>query len=291
MDYRLQDRTIQYGRDRLMARTFLATGMAGTGKTTFALADASPENPVAYKGMEPGGFDRAATRLRLSEGSVVNDYYPAPENELETLLAGIPTLGGKGGLKADFHYQLDGWSEILNRLVTGMMASSRAGQRPVFDTATRFWLIVRNAYEEMVQKATGAEAESIGQLRYTWPNKVHMQVHEFPIKYGLDVVWISHETQVWNTDPPQYKPDCWKELEGMVDVSLKFFIRDRKPIARITKGAEVGMTVKDLEVEEPTLKKLNALLDVVAILEAEDEEVERDAEALLIQAKIRGLYA
>ncbi len=269
-----------------MPRTYLCSGLAGAGKTTFAIADASPEHPVAYKGMEPGGFERAAKRLRLGEGSVINDYYPAPENELETLLAGIPRVGQGGGLKADFHYKLDGWVEILNRLVTGMMASSKAGQRPVFDTATRFWLIVRNAYEEMVQKAVSKEAESIGQLRYTWPNKVHMQVHEFPIKYGLDVIWIAHETSVFGSDPPIYKPDCWKELENMVDVSLKFFVRDRKPIARIDKGAEVGMVLKGLEVEEPTLSKLSTILDTAGALEAEGEDVPRDSAQLLTMGEI-----
>lgn len=271
-----------------MARTYLASGPAGSGKTTFALADATPENPVAYKGMEPGGFDRAAKRLRLSEGAVINDYYPIPE-ELDALLSAMPTLGGKGGLKADLSYQLDGWVDVLNKLVTGMMASSKAKQRPVFDTATRFWLILRNAYEEMVQKATGKDAESIGQLRYTWPNKVHMQVHEFPINYGLDVIWIAHETTVFNSDPPIYKPDCWKELEGLVDVALKFRVAGNVPTARIDKGAEVGMSVRGMEIEYPTLKKVNAILDVVSLLDAEEEPYEKDAESLLVQAKLRGL--
>ncbi len=272
-----------------MARTYLASGPAGTGKTTFALADATPEHPVAYKGMEPGGFDRAAKRLRLSEGAVINDYYPIPE-ELDALLMAMPALGNSGGLKADFKYQLDGWAQLLNSLVTGMMQSSKAHQRPVFDTATRFWLILRNAYEELVQKATGKEAESIGQLRYTWPNKVHMQVHEFPINYGLDVVWIAHETTVFGSDPPVYKADCWRELEGLVDVALKFMVRQNKPIARIDKGAEVGMSVRGIEIEYPTLYKVNAILDVVGELDAEAEEYEKDAEYLLNVAKIRGLY-
>lgn len=272
-----------------MSRTWLLSGPAGTGKTTFALADATPEQPVAYKELEPGGFRRAATRLNLSEGAVVVDSYPTPTQELLTLLAGVPELGSKGGLKADFSYQLDGWQELLNNLVSGMMKTSQAGQRPVFDTATRFWLIVRNCYEEMVQKATGADIEKIAQLRFTWPNKVHLQVHEFPIAYGLDVIWIAHETTVFNSDPPIYRPDCWKELEGQVDCSLRFRVADNKPVARITKGAEVGMVLQGLDVVEPTLGKLNAILDVAGLLEADHEEVPKDSGTLLNLAKLRGL--
>lgn len=274
-----------------MARTYLCTGPAGTGKTTFALADASPEHPVAYKGMEPGGFDRAAKRLKLGEGAVINDYYPAPESELENLLIGTPELWASGGVKPELNYNLAGWQELLGKIVSGMMASSKMHQRPVFDTATRFWLIVRNAYEESVQGLPAVEIDKLGQKKFTWPNKVHMQVHEFPLAYGLDIVWIAHETQVFNSDPPVYKPDCWKELEGMVDVSLKFTIKDRKPVAKITKGASVGMTVMGLEIVEPTLGKLNALLDVVDQLEYEGEEVPRDSEMLLSLAKLRGLIA
>lgn len=272
-----------------MARSYLCWGPAGTGKTTFAIADSTPEHPVAFKGMEPGGFERAAKRLKFGEGAIINDYYPTPENELLTLLAGTPEVGGKGGLKADFSYNLDGWTQLLNDLVTGMMTSSKAGQRPVFDTATRFWLIVRQAYEEMCQKATGADVEKLGQLKFTWPNKIHMQVHEFPMQYGLDIIWIAHESTVFNSDPPIYKPDCWKELEGMVDVSLRFMVRNNKPVARIDKGGEVGMTVRGMEVEEPTLAKLNSILDVVGVLESEGEEVTKDANLLWNLAKMRGL--
>lgn len=274
-----------------MARTFLLWGPAGTGKTTFALEDATEQNPVAYKELEPGGFRRAARRLKLSEGAVQVDTYPTPMQELETLLAGIPELGGKGGLKADFNYKLDGWVEVLNSLVRSTMQTSQAGSRPVFDTATRFWYIVRQAYEEMVQKATGADVEMIGQLKFTWPNKIHLQVHEFPIAYNLDVVWISHEATMFNSDPPIYKPDCWKELEGMVDCSLRFRIVNNKPVARITKGAEVGMTLRGVDVEEPTLRKLNTVLDTAAILHDEGEPLERirDVGYLLSQGKLRGL--
>ncbi len=273
-----------------MARTYLLWGPAGSGKTTFALADATPEHPVAYKGMEPGGFDRAAKRLRLNEGAVINDYYPFPEKELLNLLNGSPELWASGGVKPDLSYKLEGWEELLGRIVSGMMTSSKMKQRPVFDTATRFWLIVRNAYEESVQDLSAAEIDKLGQKKFTWPNKVHTQVHEFPLAYGLDVIWIAHETTVFGSDPPVYKADCWKELEGSVDVVLRFSVKDRKPVAKITKGAEVGMTVKDLEVIEPTLGKLNALLDVVAELEAEGTEVERDTEYLLATASNRGLY-
>lgn len=272
-----------------MSRTFLCWGPAGTGKTTFALADATPESPVAYKELEPGGFRRAASRMRLSEGAVAVESFPTPMQELETLLSGIPTLGGKGGLHSDFSYKLDGWIELLNNIVHSMMATSKAGQRPVFDTATRYWYIIRQAYEEMVQKATGAESEKIGQLKFTWPNKIMLQTHEFPMNYGLDVVWIAHQDTVFNSDPPIYKPDCWKELPGMVDVSLQFRIQNNKPVARIDKGAESGIALRGLDIEEPTLSKVNTILNVAEALAAEGEEIEKNTDYLLAQGKLRGL--
>ncbi len=273
-----------------MARTWLLWGPAGTGKTTFALADATPENPVAYKELEPGGFRRSARRLNLHEGAVDVQKYPTPNQELETLLSGVPELGGKGGLKADFNYKLDGWVELLNDVVMSTMSTSKAGQRPVFDTATRFWYLIRQGYEEMVQKATGADIDKIGQLRFTWPNKIHLQIHEFPLAYDLDVIWIAHEGTVFNSDPPVYKPDCWKELEGLVDVSLRFRIVNNKPVARIDKGAEVGMTLRGLDIPEPTLAKLNTILDVAPLLEEEGDVANiRDVDYLLAQGQLRGL--
>lgn len=272
-----------------MPRTHLPWGPAGSGKTTYALADATPQAPVTYIELEPGGFRRSAGRLRLSEGAVEVVSCPTPLQELETLLAGIPTLGNKGGLHADFSYKLDGWVETLNTIVYAVMNAAKSGHRPVIDTGTRFWYIVRQAYEEMVQKATGKAGEEIGQLKYTWPNKLHLQVHEFPIAYGLDVVWIAHQDTVFNSDPPIYKPDCWKELPGMVDVSLQFRIAGGVPTARIDKGAESGLTLRNLDIPYPTVKRVNQILDVVPILEVEGEEVPRDAEALITLAKLRGL--
>ncbi len=273
-----------------MARTYLLYGPAGTGKTTFALADATPESPAFYAELEPGGFRRSAPRLRLAEGAVSVHSYPTPMQELANLLEGIPSLGGRGGLHSDLDSQLEGWHSLLNDVVSGMMQAVKAGQRPVFDTATRYWYIIRQAYEEMVQKA-GAKAESIGQLKFTWPNKIMLQTHEFPIAYGLDVIWIAHQDTVFNSDPPIYKPDTWKELPNMVDVVLKFSVSGSVPVARIVKGAESGMALQNLDIPEPTLYKVNGILDVVAELEREGESYDRDAEYLLGLAEMRGLYA
>ncbi len=272
-----------------MARTYLLWGPAGSGKTTFALRDATLTEPVWYAELEPGGFRRAASRMTLAEGEVLVSTYPTPMQELENLLAGIPSLGGKGGLHSDLDSQLEGWQELLNNVVSGMIQAVKSGQRPVFDTATRYWYIIRQAYEEMVQKA-GAKAESIGQLKFTWPNKIMLQSHEFPLAYGLDVIWIAHQDTVFNSDPPIYKPDTWKELPNMVDVVLRFRVENSVPVARIVKGAESGMALQNLDIPEPTLYKCNAILDLVATLEREGETYERDAEYLLNVAKIRGLY-
>lgn len=272
-----------------MSRSYLCWGMAGTGKTTFALADATPANPVTYFELEPGGFRRAATRLNLSEGAVQVEKFPTPDKELQTLLEGIPTLGSKGGLHSDLSYKLEGWTELLNDLVRGFMKAAQEGKRPILDTATRFWYIIRQAYEQMVQNATGKDSESIGQLRYTWPNKIMLQCHEFPLKYDLDVVWIAHQDTVFNSDPPIYKPDTWKELPGMVDVSLQFKKQGNIPVARIDKGAESGMVLNNLEIQYPTLSKLNKILDLVPLLEREGQPVPLDAELLVNLATMRGL--
>lgn len=270
-----------------MARTYLLSGPDGSGKTTFAVADATPDSPVAYKGMEPGGFERATKRLKLGEGAILNEYFPPPEDELENLLGGIPLISGGG--KVDFRYELDGWVKLLSDIANSMMASSKVGQRPVFDTATRLWLIIRNAFQEMCQKTTAADFEKLDQQKYTWPNKVHMQMHEFPYKYELDVIWVAHQDTVFRSDPPVYKADCWRELPGMVDVHLVFTIENGVPVGRIDKGAEVGMTVRGLKIPEPTLSKVNSILDVVGVLEAEGLEVPKDSGELLVLAGMRGL--
>lgn len=271
-----------------MSRTFLLWGVAGTGKTTFAIEDATPDEPVWFAELEPGGFRRAARRLKLPEGAVQVESYLTPQGELQSLLDAIPLVSSGG--KVDIRYDLEGWLELLNRIVTDMMKTTQAGLRPVFDTGTRWWLIVRNAFQEMVQKATAAEYEKLDQQKYTWMNKVHLQVHEFPVAYDKDVIWIAHRDTVFRSDPPVYKPDCWKELPGMVDVSLEFRLVGNVPTARIDKGDEVGMTLLNLNIPYPTLRKVNAILDVTSILENEGEEFDKDAESLLIAAQMRGLY-
>lgn len=271
-----------------MARSYLLWGPAGTGKTTFAIADATPEQPAWYAELEPGGFRRAARRLKLDEGAIQVESYLTPQGELESLLDALPILSTGG--KVDIKYDLEGWTELLNRIVSDMMKATRQGQRPIFDTATRWWLIVRNAFQQMTQQVSGPDFDKLDQQKYTWPNKVHLQVHEFPIAYNQDVIWVSHQDAVFRSDPPVFKPDCWRELAGMVDVSLQFRIVGDVPTARIDKGAEVGMTLRNLDIPYPTLKKVSAILDVTSVLEDEGEIVEKDAEALLDVAKMRGLY-
>lgn len=269
-----------------MSRSYLLYGPSGTWKSSFPLVDATPEHPLSYHEIEAGGFDRAARRLRLSEGAVLLHRHPQPFNNLEQIGAIVKT--NSGNAMPQLQYELDGWVDMFSGYANTFMADVKAGMTPVTDTATRLWLVCRNFYNELVQKA-GAKADSLGQLKYTEPKSIHLSLLEFPKAYGVDSVWIAHEERVFGSDPPVYQADCMAEVPNNVDVTLRFKLVQNQGVATIMKGGEAGSLV-GLEIPQPTLKKVNAILDVVALMEAEGEPYEHDAEDLLTQAKLRGLF-
>ena len=271
-----------------MARSYLFWGQSATWKTSAALLDATPEHPVSYQELEAGGFRRATDRLDIPEGAIYLRQHKRPFDGLEQIGSIIKT--NAGNVMPQLKYELDGWVDMFSSFTRSYTDDIRAGRRPVVDTATRCWLMLRQFYNEMVQKATaGRDADNLGQMKFTTPNDLMLQLLEYPKAYDIDSVWIAHEEREFGSDPPIYKADTMKEVPNNIDVSLRFKLVSNKGVATFTKGGEVGDLV-GLEVPEPTLRKFNAILDIYPVLLKEDGEVEKDADYLISQATLRGLY-
>lgn len=308
-----------------MARTYLLWGTKGTWKTSFALEEASEHCPVSYHELELGGFKRAAARLGLDPKNLPGWFrlhqYRTPVPELESM--GTVILSSKGNPMPQLRYDLTGWTDIIADFNGNYMQDCKDGYRPVTDTQTRLWLAQRQAYEQQIQEATsGGDSAKLDRLKYTTPNSRMTGATEFADSYDLDAIFISHEKQVYNSDPPIYVPDTWGEAETAVDVSLRFRLAGGKGIARVDKGSEAGGLV-GLDIPEPTLGKVNTILDnaamlvnkytgipglpikdidlllntekvgmlitLAASLRAEDEEIPTDLDTLMTLAKLRGL--
>ncbi len=249
-----------------MSRSHLWYGPNGTGKTHAALKGASTDEPTAYFEWEPSGFRRGAAGLNLNEGSVAVHKFRVPTPELESLGEVKVTAAGNAMPQVSFH--LEGWVECISEFNQKFTAACKAGQRPVVDTVTRLWLAQRQAFEQQVQDATGKDAEKLSQLKFTMPNARMIGMAEYAERYDLDIILISHEDTVFNSNPPIAKPDTMKELPNLVDVVLRFRIVGNRPVATITKAAEGGMDLVGMEIEEPSLIKVNALLDSAAAIRA-----------------------
>lgn len=278
-----------------MARSYLLYGPAGTRKTSFVLIDAEPAHPISFHELEAGGFDRAAKRLRLSEGAVLLHRHPQPFNNLDQISQMALGMAGPqvdktkaGNAMPQLVYELDGWVDMFSKFNLAFQTDIRAGMIPVIDTATRLWLNCRNFYNELTEKMK-ANTDNLGQLKFTEPKSIHLSLLEFPKAYGVDSVWIAHEEREFGSDPPKFKADCMAELPNNVDITLRFRLSSNGAVAEVMKGGEAGNLV-GMEIPEPTLKRVNAIFDVVGVLDAEGEPYEKDADVLLDHAKLRGLF-
>ncbi len=267
-----------------MSRIHLWFGPNGTGKTGCALSGATPESPVGYSEWEPGGFKRGASGLGLNEGSVLVHKFRVPATELEQM--GEVKTGASGNLQPQLAYKLSGWMEVIQEFTSAYMDDCKSGRRPVIDTATRLWLAERLAFDQQVQDATGKDAEKLGQLKYTAPNARMISIAEYAERYDLDLILIAHEDTVFNSNPPQPKADTMKELENLADVVLRFRIVNSLPCATIWKAADGGMQLKGMEIMEPSLEKVNLLLDCAAALRRAGVPMPDDAGQVISQGRM-----
>lgn len=243
-----------------MSRVGFIIGDNGTGKTTLALSGATVANPANHFEFDVGSLDRAAAGLGLSEGSIVSRSYYAPLTNI--LEQGRISVGNSGISPATVHV-LAGWKEQFWQFVQDFLASLSNPGYPVLDTETKMWLMTRQGFLQEVQEAAGPERERLNTLQYTEPNARHSQLIEAARMKNRDLLMIAHEKEEYRGDKPTGKmiPDGFKEVASMSDYVLRLVIRDRHPVAIFLKAGAGGLELLDREIEEPTLEKVNAVLD------------------------------
>ena len=249
-----------------MSRVFLMMGESGTGKTTCAL---SGPKPINYYEFDAGSLERASAGLKLSEADIIPRYYYSPLTNL--LDPGKISVGERGGIAPATVHKLEGWRELFWQFVADYLTALNGPGYPVIDTATKLWLCIRQAFLQEVQEAAGPEKERLNQLQYTEPNARHSQIIEAAKIKGKDLILLSHEKEQYLNDKPtgQIVPDGFREVSNMADCSLRFKLRDKKPVATIFKAGTGGLELLGMEIVEPTLDKLNTLLDAATTLRRE----------------------
>ncbi len=257
-----------------MARTWLVSGAAGTGKTTFAL---SGEGIVDFYEFDPGSFDRSV--IGLQEGKVNLHKFPPP---LTNLIRPEKTSTINPAVPISVH-QLEGWSEMWWEFVSYYLPALKGDGYPVIDTETKLWLCIRQGFLQEVQEATGTERERLNSLAYTEPNARYSQVVTAPKIKGKDLVLLAHEKEVWVNDKPtgQFAHDGYKEAPNLSDCSLRFTLKDKKPLATIVKAGTGGLELIGREVVAPTLPMMNAILDAASKLRSLHMELPEDNDALV----------
>lgn len=268
-----------------MSRVHLISGEAGTGKTTYAL---SGSKPVDYYEFDAGSWERAAAGLDLHEGDVSVHRYYAPLTNL--LSMGKISVGSGGGIAPSTVHELKGWREMFWQFVQDYLDGLKGQGRPVIDTGTKLWLAIRQSFLQEVQEAAGKDKERLNALQYTEPNARHSQIIEGAKATGKDLVIVAHEKELWVKDQPTgvFVPDAYKETPNMADVCLRFTIESKRPVATITKAGAGGLELVGMKITEPTMDKVNEVLDAAALLR--QKRMEWDGIKMLLEtaAMMRG---
>jgi hypothetical protein len=249
----------------------LAFGQSFTGKSTFA---ASGKGRKWYAEFDTGSFERTG----LDEADFTIKRYPAP---VSTLLERGKVSGA--GVARELH----GWDDLWWGFIDDYLNALDTHDSFIFDTGTKMWLINRNAYFERVQNEKDAkERERLSRLEYQEPNGQMDAVVEAAKQKGKSIIFVAHQGEVYLNDKPtgELKPDGYKELSNMADVTLHFSLRDKKPVARIFKIGAGGLELKDMELKQPTLESVDDLLSAATKLRRAGKELPGTPEDVIVAA-------
>ena len=246
-------------------RVILAWSDPGMGKSTFALS--GPGNKW-YAEFDPGSYDRATEAMNPTELAAVDLHiYRPPPTELTNLgrLSGA-MMGESGHGAVQVVHQYRGWREVYHQFISEYMAALEQDfEVYILDTSTMLWLMCRNAFRQRIQEEVPAaeQAERLKRLEYEEPNSHMAQLVMAAKHHRKTLVMLAHEGEVWRggkgTGEP--KPDGWGEAVSQSDVSLRFTIKDRLPIATVYKPEVIA---RGWEIEQPTIAKADQMLTALA---------------------------
>lgn len=239
-----------------MSRVICIYGPNFTGKSSFA---GSGDGRKFYAEMDPGSFSRA--NFRNPDLFDLHKYH-APLTSL--LDMGKISVGAGGGTAPAPVHRLRDWKELFWKFVTDYLAALDQDYSDfVWDTGTKLWLLVHNAFQQEVQEATGNAQARLDALKYTEPNSRMDQLIEASRIKEKNLIIVAHQGEVYQKNEPTGIPkaDGYKEVENIADVTLRFSLQGKKPVATVTKAGAGGLELIDMQIHEPTLPGVMKLLD------------------------------
>lgn len=310
-----------------MARIYRFIGDQWTGKTTCAL---SGEGGTWYGELDAGSWDRASNGLDLENVEHYECHPPRRDLLQSLLDAGTlseEAVGKFGSGPVRVIHELNGYHENLLGFREAFVAAILNDniQTLVFDTETDLWNLHQDDLLERIQKETKVHRERLTQLEY---EELHDKMDELVSvvrHYKKNLIFITRTKEEWvsvtdangkssRTTSGKRVADGWDRAPFRVDVELTFSVRNGVPRATISKAGGADLALGGKVIESPTLPIIEQVIDsarylrnkkvalpeditqavvlsqVVAALEAEGDEYEKDIDALLTQAKLRGLY-
>lgn len=246
---------------------YLAFGPNGSGKSSFALSGTGNK---WYAEFDPGSLDR--TGIDIAEANIEPHFYHPPLQSLLDMGSLDLASVGRGAGGVQIAYKLSGWKEMFwDHFITDYMKALTEGdfQDFIIDTNKMEWEMCRNSFRQRIQEESDLdEKRRLSRLDYQEPNNQQTQLIQGVKGRGKNYIMVAHEAEIWAGGEPtgRYKPDGWREAEDLADITLRFSIRNKRPVGTIHKAAAGGLDLLDMEIVEPTIEKMDKLIKSAALL-------------------------
>lgn len=248
---------------------FQVWGAPGSGKTSFAL---DGDGTKWYAELDPGSYDRAVMGLPIDEDTITKVEFYAPLTALRSRARLDTSMVGQSGKGAvQFVHKLEGWDEQFWAFTDAFLDALEAGyDRYIVDTSTVLWDLAKNAALERIQnegKVSVSEAR-LQRLEYQEPNDLMAQIIGAAKQKKRNLVLIAHSAEIWEGGNPtgKFKADGSKHIPGMVDLSLRFEVKNKKPVAIVQKPGAGGLELEGLEFQSPSFEMVAETLDAAALI-------------------------
>ena len=250
----------------MTSRIIIAWGATSMGKSTFAI---NGSGKTWYAEFDPGSYDRATEAIDPSELTRITlaKFYAPLTSIIDAGTLSTAMMGQSGKGAVQIGHKLKGWREKYNEFWQGYVQACEADYDTiVIDTSSRLWNMAQNALRQRIQEEVQGvdQAERLKRLEYQEPNDQLTMMVNAAKETGKNLVLIAHEGEKWVKGEPtgEAKPDGWGDAAKESDISLRFTIKNRLPVATVYKPE---VLVKGWEIENPTMQKADEFLRALAL--------------------------